>query len=157
MRGQAPVDEVEASACIREDEADVSDSETAKANVEIVQTMAANGRLGNWDVVRPLVSDDIVVEIPEGLPYGETFHGWDGYRAALAALDFWTDLNIGPAEFAAAGDKVVVIAPLSGRIGPDGPTVSQPYAAVWQLAGGKVVRITAFYYDTKEIADLASR
>jgi ketosteroid isomerase-like protein len=118
--------------------------------------MAANGRLGRWDVVRPLVADDIVLEIPEGLPYGRTFRGWEGYREALAALAFWTDLNIGPIEFAASDDKVVVIARLTGRIGKTGPAVSQPYAAVWELKDGKVTKITAFYYDTKEIADLAA-
>lgn len=134
----------------------MSSEEARSKNIEIIKTMAANGRLGNWDVVRPLVSDDIVVEIPKGLPYGDTFHGWDGYRAALAALAFWSDLSFGPVELAASDDKVVVIAPLSGRIGKDGPTVSQPYAAVWQLKDGKVIRITAFYYDTKEISDLAA-
>jgi ketosteroid isomerase-like protein len=135
----------------------VSDAETRRKNIEIVQTMAANGRLGRWDIVRPLVSDDIVLEIPRGLPYGDTFRGWEGYQAALAALGFWTDLNIGPIEFAASDDKVVVIAQLTGRIGEDGPRVSQPYAAVWELSGGQVTKITAFYYDTKEIADLAAR
>lgn len=134
----------------------MSDLETRNRNVEIVQTMAANGRLGRWDIVRPLVSDDIVVEIPRGLPYGRTFRGWEGYRAALAALEFWTELDIGPLEFVASHDKVVVIAQLTGRIGRNGPSVSQPYAAVWELKDGKVEKITAFYYDTKEIADLAA-
>lgn len=133
----------------------MSDAQTGQKNIEIVQTMAANGQLGRWDIVRPLVSDDIVVEIPKGLPYGRTFHGWDGYREALASLGFWTDLKIGPLEFATTGEKVIVTGPLSGRIGKDGPEVSQPYAAVWELRAGKVTRITAFYYDTKEIADLA--
>lgn len=142
---------------ISEREELVSNEEARQKNVEIVETMAANGRLGRWDIVRPLVSDDIVVEMPEGLPYGRTFHGWDGYRAALAALAFWSDLEIGPIEFAVADDKVVVIAQLSGRIGEDGPRVSQPYSAVWELKDGKVTRITAFYYDTKEIADLAAQ
>jgi len=135
----------------------VSNEEARQSNVKIVETMAANGRLGRWDIVRPLVSDDIVVEIPQGLPYGKTFHGWDGYQAALAALGFWTELEIGPIEFATSDDKVVVIAPLTGRIGENGPRVSQPYAAVWELANGQVTKITAFYYDTKEIADLAAQ
>jgi ketosteroid isomerase-like protein len=135
----------------------VSDVAERRKNVEIVQTMAANGRLGRWDIVRPLVSDDIVLEIPRGLPYGRTFRGWEGYRAALAALDFWTDLDFGSLEFIPADDKVIIIAQLTGRIGKEGPTVSQPYAAVWELKDGKVTKITAFHYDTKEIADLAAQ
>jgi len=138
------------------DGVEVVDVEAMKKNVEIVQTMAANGRLGRWDIVRPLVSDDIVVEMPEGLPYGRTFHGWEGYREALAVLEFWSELNVGPIEFAASRDKVVVIAPLTGRIAGNDREVSQPYAAVWELKQGQVIRITAFYYDTKEIADLAA-
>lgn len=142
---------------ISEREESVSSVETRQKNLEIVETMAANGRLGRWDVVRPLVSDDIVVAMPDGLPYGKTFHGWDGYREALAVLAFWTDLEIGPIEYAVSDDKVVVIAPLSGRIGENGPRVSQPYSAVWELKDGKVTKITAFYFDTKEIADLAAQ
>ena len=132
-------------------------SEVGKRNVEVVQTMAANGRLGRWDVVRPLVADDIVLEIPRGLPFGGTYRGWDGYRAALAALDFFAELDFGSLEFIASDDKVLVVAQLTGRIAENGRSVSQPYAAVWELEDGKVTKITAFYYDTKEIADLAAR
>lgn len=130
--------------------------EKATKNLEIIQTMAANGIKGNWDIVRPYVADDLVMEMPQGLPYGKTFHGWDGYREGLAVLGFWKDLKFGPHEYAVSDDKVVIVSHLQGKIGTTGKPVSQPYVAVWQLKDGKVIRITAFYYDTKEIADLAA-
>ena len=125
-------------------------------NLEILQTMAANGIKGNWDIVRPYVDDNLEMIMPEGLPYGKTFHGWDGYREGLAALGFWTDLSFVPGEMVPTEDKVIYISHLNAKIKSNGKAVSQPYVAVWEIRDEKVVKITAFYFDTKQIADLAA-
>ncbi|MEC8810486.1 MULTISPECIES: nuclear transport factor 2 family protein [unclassified Ketobacter] len=130
-------------------------SEKQQRNLQILQTMAANGIKGNWDVVRPYVSDNLEMIMPEGLPYGKTYYGWDGYREGLAALGFWTDLAFAPGEMIPTDDKVIYLSHLSGKIASNGKSVSQPYVAVWEINNEKVVRITAFYFDTKEISDLA--
>jgi len=49
-------------------------------NIEIVKTMAKNGILGRWDIVRQYVSDDLVMHVPPGLPYGGDYTGWEGYQ-----------------------------------------------------------------------------
>ncbi|MEE2732080.1 MAG: nuclear transport factor 2 family protein [Pseudomonadota bacterium] len=126
-------------------------------NLEILQTMAANGIKGNWDIVRPFVDDNLEMIMPEGLPYGKTFHGWDGYREGLAALGFWTELSFTPGEMVPTEDKVIYLSHLNAKIKSNGKAVSQPYVAVWEIKDDKVVKITAFYFDTKEIADLASQ
>lgn len=124
-------------------------------NLEILQTMAANGIKGNWDIVRPFVADNLEMIMPEGLPYGKTFHGWDGYREGLAALGFWTDLSFTPGEMVPTEDKVIYLSHLNAKIAKNGNAVSQPYVAVWEIKDDKVVKITAFYFDTKQIADLS--
>lgn len=132
-------------------------SEKQQRNLEILQTMAANGIKGNWDVVKPYVDDNLEMIMPKGLPYGKTFIGWDGYREGLAALGFWTDLSFAPGEMIPTEDKVVYISHLNAKVASNGKEVSQPYVAVWEIQDEKVVKITAFYFDTKEIADLASQ
>jgi len=137
-------------------ESRMSYSAQQQRNLEILQTMAANGIKGNWDVVKPFVDDNLEMIMPEGLPYGKTFYGWDGYREGLAALGFWTDLSFAPGEMIPTNDKVVYISHLEGKVASNGKQVSQPYVAVWEIKDEKVVKITAFYFDTKQIADLAA-
>ncbi|MVF13551.1 nuclear transport factor 2 family protein [Ketobacter sp. MCCC 1A13808] len=132
-------------------------SEKQQRNLEILTTMAANGIKGNWDVVRPYVDDNLEMVMPEGLPYGKTFHGWDGYREGLAALGFWKDLSFKPGEMVPTDDKVIYLSHLEAKIASNGKPVSQPYVAVWEIKNEKVVKITAYYFDTKEIADLAAQ
>ena len=126
-------------------------------NVKIVATMAENGIKGNWDIVRGYVSDDLVMHVPPGLPFGGDYCGWDGYLQVFKELAaFFADLKSGDTEVAAHGDKVIVMSSLSGRIAKTGKPVSFPITGIWRLKDGKVVEITPFYYDTKAICDLAA-
>ena len=54
-------------------------------------------------------------------------------------------------------DKVIYLSHLEAKIASNGKPVSQPYVAVWEIKNEKVVKITAYYFDTKEIADLAAQ
>jgi ketosteroid isomerase-like protein len=126
-------------------------------NIRIVKTMAENGILGRWDIVRPYIADDLVIHIPPGLPYGGDYQGWDGYLRQFKELGaFYTDLKSSPAEFVSAGDKVLVLVTLSGRIARNGKPISIPLVNIWELKNGKVTTLTPYYYDTKSICDLAA-
>jgi uncharacterized protein len=127
-----------------------------KQNLHIVKTMTENGILGRWDIVKPLVADDLVVHVPEGIPYGGVYRGWQGYLNIFAAMGkFWSELKIGPSQFATYDNKVAVISHLNGRIARSGKDVSMPLAEVWEIKGGQISGITAFYFDTKLLAELA--
>jgi len=136
----------------------MSNAETTAKNLEIVKIMLANGHAGRWDIVKPYVSDRLVLHVPPGLPFGGDYHGWQGYVDILKAIGtFFTDIKAaGTREFATVGDKVVVIGALSCRIAANGKPITFPLTDIWELQDGKVVEITAFYYDTKAIADLAA-
>lgn len=130
---------------------------TQEKNLEIVKTMVANGILGNWDIVRPYIADDFECVQPAGLAYGGVYRGWDGYQKLFAGIGgFWSDPAFGPNEYAGVDDKVAVISTLRGTVASTGKKIVQPLVEVWELHAGKVTRITAFYYDTKEISDAAA-
>jgi ketosteroid isomerase-like protein len=138
-------------------EAFMSESDVTKQNVKIVEIMLENGHAGRWDIVRPYVADELVLHVPPGLPFGGDYHGWQGYVDILKNIGaFFTELKGGTREIATVGNKVVVMNRLSGRIARNGKPISFPLTDIWELKDGKVVSITAFYYDTKEIYDLAS-
>lgn len=96
-------------------------------NIEIVQTMAANGLPGNWDVVRPLVADDIVLRVPQSLPWGGTRRGWDGYKSALTIMrEFFVEIAVGVTTFDPVDDKIVITTEIIGRVAPTGKSVRMP-------------------------------
>jgi len=133
-------------------------SSEQEQNVEIVKTMAKNGILGRWDIVRQYVSDDLVMHVPPGLPYGGDYRGWDGYLRCFKEIGaFFTDTKGGDVELASVGDKVIVMTTMSGRIAKNGKPITFPITAIWTVKDGKVVDIMPFYYDTKAICDLAAQ
>ena len=133
-------------------------SNAQEANVEIVKTMAKNGILGRWDIVRQYVADDMVMHVPPGLPYGGDYKGWEGYQRCFKEMGtFFTELKGGNPEFASVGNKVIVMTTMSGRIAKNGKPISFALATIWEVKDGKVVDIVPFYYDTKAISDLATQ
>ncbi len=134
----------------------MSDNNVAQKNLQIVQTLLANGHAGRWDIVRPLVADDVVLHVPKGLPFGGDYRGFEGYKEILGKIGgFFTELKGGPREFATVGNKVIVMSTLSGRIAKNGRPISFPLTDIWELEDRKVREITAFYYDTREISAVA--
>jgi ketosteroid isomerase-like protein len=134
----------------------MNDSDVAQKNIQTVQTLLANGHAGRWDIVTPLVADNVVLHVPKGLPFGGDYRGIEGYKAIIGKIGaFFTDMKGGPREFATVGDKVIVMTTLSGRIAKNGRPISFPLTDVWEIKDGKVVEITAFYYDTREISAAA--
>lgn len=124
-------------------------------NLRIVKTMAENGILGRWDIVKQYVADDLVMHVPPGLPFGGDYHGWDGYLRMFKELaSYFTELKASEAQFASAGDKVIVMSSLSGRVAKNGKPISFAITAVWTVKDGKVVDIVPFYYDTKSMSEL---
>jgi len=123
-------------------------------NLQIVKTMTENGILGRWDIVKPLVADDLVMYVPEGLPYGGTYRGWQGYLDIFAAMGkFWSEFSVGPSQFSTYENKVAVISHLKAKVARTGNTISMPLAEVWEIRDGKVSVVTPFYFDTKLISD----
>lgn len=133
----------------------MSETDATARNIEIVKVMLDNGHAGRWDVVKPYVADELVLRVPAGLPFGRDYHGWQGYMDVLKTIGaFFKDIKAGPREFATVGDKVIVMAMLSCKLASNDKAISFPLTDVWELKDGKVVSITAFYYDTKAIVDL---
>jgi ketosteroid isomerase-like protein len=134
-------------------------TDVGSENLRIVKTMLENGLAGRINIVRPYVSEDLTLNLPASIPYGRTYRGWQGYLDVLGEVGkFWKDVSFGPNEFALTEDnKVIVCSRLSGRIAKNDKPLTMPINEIWEIKQGKVVKITAFYYDTKLIHDLAAQ
>ena len=121
------------------------------ANIKLVRSMSENFVAGRLEAVKAHIAEDMVMTLPTGLPYGGVYHGWLGYLDVAAALgEYWTNLSFAPPDYAASGDKVVVMTAFKGR-SKSGVAVDMPLTEIWEIHGGLVDRITAFYFDTKAI------
>jgi ketosteroid isomerase-like protein len=130
----------------------MTDAKTQQRNLEIVMTMAENGIKGRWDIVRQFVADDIVLRVPESLPWGGERHGWDGYQSALTIMGgFFAELDYSDTTFTPVDDSIVIRMNIFGRVAETGKAFSMPLLEVWQLRDGQVCDITAFFFDTKAL------
>jgi ketosteroid isomerase-like protein len=128
--------------------------ELHKRNLDVVTTVAANGIRGRWDLVRPLVADDIVLRIPETLPWGGERRGWDGYQDALLIMGkFFSEFDVGPSSFDPFADKVLIQTEIRGRVATTGKAIRMPLLEVWQVRERKVCQIVAYFFDTKTLVE----
>ena len=133
----------------------MSMSPLAQRNLEVVQTMAANGYIGNYDVVAPFIADNYTCNLPEGLAYGGTYHGLEGYKQVFAHIsDYFSEVDFSEVEFFPDDHKVAILLRLRATLRNSGRKIDMPLAEFWTLENGKVTNITAFYYDTKTIHQL---
>jgi ketosteroid isomerase-like protein len=98
-----------------------------------------------------VLAHDIEWTLPEGLPWGGTHHGHLGVVSVveifLESVDgFWAD----PDEFIDAGDRVVVLGRIMGRVRATGREFEVEFAHVWGLTDGVPSRFRG-YYDTAPI------
>ena len=83
------------------------------------------------------------------------------YRGADGFIEGWSDWMIPWASYQVdveemldAGDRVVAVVTLSGQTLHDGVHIEQPGAAVFTVAGGKIVRVE-FHLDQREALESA--
>lgn len=85
----------------------------------------------------------------EGFPYGGTFTGADAIVGNVFARigTEWDGFTATPNTFVAEGDTVVALGDYRGTYKTTGKVFSAPFAHVWTLGGGKIVRFHQ-YTDT---------
>jgi ketosteroid isomerase-like protein len=105
------------------------------------------GLLGTFD-------ENIEWTEAEGFPYGGT------YRGANAILENvfmklgteWEGYSAVPDEILDAGDKIVALGHYSGKFNTTGKSMKVPFAHVWTLRDGKIVKFVQ-YTDTLKVSE----
>ncbi len=95
---------------------------------------------GELNQVLDLMSDDHVTY--RGQPFGDTFHGKEGYLKATADwTEGFTEWSVTPQEFIDAGDHVVVRMVQAARGEQSGAPVTGSFWFVHSITDGKQVRL----------------
>ena len=133
-------------------------------NVEIVRSLQVDDvdmvelfKNDNLDAVYPPeelspFADDFQVQFVSAVPGAgrPTYEGLEGFVAGWRDwLEPWKSYRVSVDDLIDAGDRVVTLIRVEGKTARDGVTVHHEPAAVWSLAGGKVVSLD-LYLDRDE-------
>jgi uncharacterized protein len=121
----------------------------SKSNVDIVRgAYEAFGR-GDVPAVLEALDKDVIWTDMEGFPTGGTYVGagaiLNGVFLPLGTE--WNNFQANPDEFLESGDRVVALGHYEGTYKATGKGMRVPFAHVWTLRDGKVVKFVQ-YTDT---------
>jgi ketosteroid isomerase-like protein len=98
------------------------------------------------DELRSRLAHDIEVTLPESLPWGGTRHGLDGIESLCERFKEHIDGSLSdPDDFLVAGDRVVVLGRMRGRIRRSGEEFEEPFVHVWDLSDGVPSMLRAYF------------
>jgi ketosteroid isomerase-like protein len=114
------------------------------------------GAAGDFEGLKQYLAPDFFCVEAESLPYGGTYHGFDGYVKLFTTIfGLWEDAEAEIESLIADQNSVAARVVLKGRVGDE--RFSMPLCEVWDLRDGKIVKVTPYYFDTKVLADLFER
>lgn len=117
-------------------------------NVHTVRSIYDAFACGDVESAASFFSSKIVLHEPESLPYGGTYRGLDEIGAAVNDIAQRLDLSSLRVE-KLLGDDEMVVALVRGTWRGDNGTKTDVYLSEWfKFAGGKVVEVRAFYWDS---------
>ena len=102
------------------------------------QSLAPGRRADLMDLLDP----HVVLEVPEGFPGGGgTYTGLKAYLEDFLYNFYGTfDLQTAPSEYLNAGETIVALGRHRGHALPTGVMIDTPFAHVWTVRDGRLVR-----------------
>ncbi len=90
----------------------------------------------------------------EGFPYGGTYRGANAIveNVFMKLGGEWEGFSAVPNDFLDAGDNIVALGNYSGKYNATGKSMKVPFAHVWTLRDGKIVKFVQ-YTDTLKVAE----
>lgn len=118
-------------------------------NADIVKSVYDLFAKGEIPAILDLFDKDVIWTEMEGFPYGGTYVGagaiLNGVFMRLGTE--WNDFQAIPDEFLKSDDRVVALGHYQGTYKTTGKGMRVPFAHVWTLRDGKVVKFVQ-YTDT---------
>ena len=119
-------------------------------NVEIVRRATEAWNRDDWDALRALYDDDVVIVAPEEWPEAGTFSGWAVVREQFERLkESWEEERIEQDELLDLGDRVLALDRWVARGKGSGLEIETHGGNLLTLRGGKIARIE-FFLDRSE-------
>jgi hypothetical protein len=111
-------------------------------NPAVVRTAYEAFARGDVPAAFAVMVPDVSWTEAEGFPYAGTYVGADAILANVFMKlgSEWEGYAAIPQQFVADGDTVVVLGQYSGKYNATGKSFAAPFAHVWNLRDGKIIR-----------------
>ena len=118
----------------------------ADSNVEIVRKGFDSLSKGDWESSLPLIHPDFEMSTPAELASEPaTYRGHEGVRRYWESFyEVMDDIRVEPEEFIDVGGVVVVPTILHAKGQATGIDTTQRAVQVWELRGGRAIRVSFF-------------
>jgi uncharacterized protein len=111
---------------------------------------------GSYEDFLALLDDEVLIRLPQSLPHGGTYHGKEGALALRGRLlTAWNAFEVEVLEYLTGSDSVIALIRLRGTLSATGGAVDMRIAEYWRYRAGKVIELSAYYFDTHAVARLA--
>ena len=123
-------------------------------NSEIIRGLYAAFGRGDIPAVMQILAPDVRWTEAAGFPHGGTYAGPDAvlHNVIMKLGIEWQTFSVSPEEHVADGDTVVSLGIYNGVYKATGKKFTAPFAHVWTLRDGKVVRFRQ-HTDTALVQD----
>jgi ketosteroid isomerase-like protein len=112
----------------------------SREDVEVVRRLFAALDSQDWEGALGAFDPEVQWSPTEG-----TFRGLEGVVSSLAEwLEPWEEHHIEAEEFTAAGDQVLAVIHLTGRVAGSGMEIDQRFFQVYAVRDGRIVRMLEF-------------
>ena len=123
-------------------------------NVELIKNLYRAFAQGDVPTVLQSFDENIEWTEAEGFPYGGTYRGANAIveNVFMKLGSEWEGFSAVPNDFLDAGDNIVALGNYSGKYNATGKSMNVPFAHVWTLANGKVIKFVQ-YTDTLKVSE----
>ena len=124
------------------------------SNLETVKNLYEAFAQGDIPSVLKPFDENIEWTEAEGFPYGGTYTGANAIveNVFMKLGGEWEGFSAVPDEILDAGDNIVALGHYSGKYNETGKSMKVPFAHVWTLRGGKIVKFVQ-YTDTLKVSE----
>ena len=124
-------------------------------NVELIKSLYQAFATGDIPGLLQSFDENIQWTEAEGFPYGGTYRGGEAVlqNVFMKLATEWTDFKAMPDEFLDAGERIVTLGNYSGSYNQTGKSMNVPFAHVWTLESGKIVKFVQ-YTDTLKVSEV---
>jgi len=123
-------------------------------NVELMKSLYQAFAAGDIPGLLQSFDENIEWTEAEGFPYGGTYRGANAIveNVFMKLGSEWEGFSAVPDEFLDAGDNIVALGHYSGKYNQTGKSMKVPFAHVWTLRDGKIVKFVQ-YTDTLKVSE----
>jgi ketosteroid isomerase-like protein len=124
-------------------------------NSDIVRALYDSFATGDVPGVLGTLHQNVCWTEAEGFPYGGTYIGPNAVleNVFMKLGSEWEGFSAVPDHFVSESDMVVALGNYSGKFNATGRDMNVPFAHVWTLSDGKIIKFTQFT-DTLKVSEV---